>query len=265
MIAAETLKDALRGGSRPVGCWIFLTGGDSTELLSHLGFDFFIVDHEHTLVSSRDLVDQMRAARGGGVPCLVRVPSHDPVPIKRALDAGVEGIVVPTVETAEQARAIVAACRYRPHGGNRGVGYPESRAADWGVAELEYPRVYRDRLLVAVIVETRLGVENVDEIAAVEGIDVIIPGTGDLLADIVPDFDSLSGYGGYHSPELDALVERIELAARRHSKWLCGVNRTAGGAKAMLDRGYDMVTATADNWLLMDAARQVMAELGRKP
>ena len=261
MMAAESLKDALRAGRRPVGCWIFLTGGDSTELLSHFGFDFFIVDHEHTLVSSRDLVDQMRAARGGGVPCLVRVPSHDPVPIKRALDAGVEGIVVPTVETAEQARAIVAACRYRPHGGNRGVGYPETRAAHWGAAEVDYPKLYRDRLVIAAITETKLGMRNLPEIARVEGFDMLIPGPGDLAADLIDDFDSLGAFGGYAIPELDRLVADAEACIRDAGLALGGVARTTDQAAGLLARGYDFVTVSADIWFLADGARAALAAL----
>jgi len=81
------------------------------------------------MLRTNRLKKKLRAAQASDTAMLLRVPSHDPVYIMRALDAGVDGIVVPTVETAEEARAVVAATRYRPQGGNRGVGYPESRAA----------------------------------------------------------------------------------------------------------------------------------------
>jgi 4-hydroxy-2-oxoheptanedioate aldolase len=142
--------------------------GDSTELLSHCGFDAFIVDHEHIGADFRTLIEQLRAAQASDTTVLLRVPSHDPVYIKRALDAGVDGIVVPTLETADEARAVVAATRYRPQGGDRGVGYPESRAATWGLAETAYPREYLDELLLAGIIETRKGIENLPAILAVQ-------------------------------------------------------------------------------------------------
>lgn len=203
----------------------------------------------------------MRAAQASDTTCIVRVPSHDPVTIKRVLDAGIEGIIVPTVETAEEVSAIVAACRYRPHGGNRGVGYPETRAANWGLSEVEYPGLYRDRLLIGVIVETRRGVEAIDEIVNVEGLDFVIPGSGDLLADIVPSFDDLKSYGSYDSAELKSMMQKVESAVKASSKWLVGVSRTSAGAKAMLERGYDMATATADSWLMIDGARRVLDDL----
>lgn len=263
MFRENALKAKLARGEKPVGCWIFMAGGDTTELLSHMGFDAFLIDHEHIAASPHTLIEHMRSAQASDTTCLVRVPSHDVVTIKRVIDAGIEGVIVPTVETGDEMRAIVAACRYRPHGGSRGVGYPETRAANWGLAEIDYPHLYRDRLFIAAIVETRRGVENIDEIAAVDGLDMVIPGSGDLLADIVESFDGLTGYGSYRNPELAALIDRIERATRRAGKWLCGVSRTPAGARAMLDAGYDMVTATADSWLLIDAARRAMAELGR--
>lgn len=259
----NALKRKLAAGQKAVGCWVFLAGADATELLSKVGFDALVIDHEHIAATSRGLIDHMRAAQGSDTTCIVRVPSHDPVVVKRVLDAGIDGIIVPTVETADEVRAIVAATRYRPHGGNRGVGYPETRAADWGLAEVEYTRAYREQLLMGVIVETRRGVENIEEIVGVEGLDFVIPGTGDLLADIVPSFDGLSGYGSYRNAELDTLIARVEKAVKASPKWLVGVSRTGDGARAMLDRGYHMATATADSWLLIDGARQLLAGLGR--
>lgn len=261
MFRENSLKEKLRRGDKPVGCWVFLSGGDTTEILSLMGFDALIFDHEHIFTSPHVLIDQMRAAQASDTTCLVRVPSHDPVVIKRIIDTGIEGILVPTVETAAQARDIVAACRYRPHGGHRGVGYPESRAADWSLKEVAYPAQYRDRFLISIIIETRSGVENIDEIVAVDGVDMVFPGTGDLLADIVDDFGEISGYGDYQNPELMAMIDTVENAIKQSGKWLGGVARNTAGAKQMLDRGYDFVTPSADSWLLIDAAKQTIADM----
>ena len=263
MFRENALKEKLRRGEKPLGCWVFMSGGDTMELLSLTGFDAFIIDHEHIFASPQTLIDQMRAAQANETTCLVRVPSDDPVTIKRIIDTGIEGVLVPTIETAEQARNVVAACRYRPHGGHRGVGYPETRAADWGLKEVDYPARYRERFLIAVIIETRLGVENIEEIVAVDGIDMLIPGTGDLFADLVDGFDELTGYGSYEHDELSTLVGKVEATVKQSSKWLGGVAREMAGAKQLLDRGYDFVTPTADSWLLADGAKQVLTGMRR--
>lgn len=260
MLRTNRLKRKLRAGERATGCWIFLAGGDSTELLSLCGFDAFIVDHEHIGADFRTLIEQLRAAQASDTAVLLRVPSHDPVYIKRALDAGVDGIVVPTLETADEARAVVAATRYRPQGGDRGVGYPESRAAKWGLAETAYPREYLDELLVAAIIETKKGVHNLPAILAVEGIDMIISGPGDLAADLAPDFSRLAEYGSYNDPELHALVAQIESQTKSAGRWLGGVARHPRAAPGFYARGYDFVTLTADIWLLADGAKRALAE-----
>jgi 2-keto-3-deoxy-L-rhamnonate aldolase RhmA len=265
MLRANRLKRKLRAGERATGCWLFLAGGDATELLSLCGFDAFIIDHEHIGADLRTLVEQLRAAQASDTAVLVRVPSHDPVYIKRVLDVGVDGIVVPTLETADEARAVVAATRYRPQGGNRGVGYPESRAARWGLAELDYPREYLDELIVAAIVETRRGVENLPEILAVDGIDLIIAGPGDLAADLATDFASLAQYGSYDGPELKRLLSQLERSTRDADRWLGGVARHPGAARGFFERGYDFVTLTADIWLLADGARRALQEAGPTP
>jgi 4-hydroxy-2-oxoheptanedioate aldolase len=259
MLAPNRLKARLKAGKPTVGCWVFLSDADSIELLSMCDFDAFIIDHEHIGADLRTLVGQLRGARAGDTACLVRVPSHDPVYIKRVLDAGVDGLVVPTVESAQEARAIVAATRYRPHGGNRGVGYPESRAARWGLAEMEYPARYREELVITVIVETRRGFETVEEIAAVEGIDIVFLGPGDLAADLIDDFAQLTRLGSYDIPELERLMTEAERIVKgRDDCWMAGLARDAAGGRALLQKGYDFVTPTADIWLLADGAKAML-------
>ncbi|MBI3993841.1 MAG: 4-hydroxy-2-oxovalerate aldolase [Candidatus Lambdaproteobacteria bacterium] len=262
MMRANHLKARLRAGKSALGCWVFLSGTDSIELLALCGFDAFIIDHEHIGADLRTVVEQLRAAGAGPTSCLVRVPSHDPVYIKRVLDLGVDGLVVPTVESAQQARDIVAATRYRPHGGHRGVGYPESRAAQWGLAEREYPMRYRDELFIAAIVETRKGFEAVESIAAVDGIDLVFLGPGDLAADLIDDFAQLQNFGSYDIPELHRLMAQAEKTLKaRKDCWMGGISRKAAGGKKLLERGYHFVTPAADTWLLGDAARAMLRDM----
>ncbi len=262
MLRPNRLKQRLHAGRQTLGCWVFLSDPDSIELLALCDFDAFIIDHEHIGADLRTLVGQLRGAGVSDTTCLVRVPSHDPVYIKRVLDAGVEGLVVPTVESAAQAREIVAATRYRPHGGGRGVGYPESRAAHWGLAEVEYPARYREQLFLAVIVETQAGFANVAEIAAVDGVDLVFLGPGDLAADLIDDFAKLTRLGSYDIPGMAALMDNAVQAVRAAPDcWLGGLSRDAAGGKALLAQGYDFVTPTADIWLLADGAKAAVGAL----
>ncbi|ELS01338.1 2,4-dihydroxyhept-2-ene-1,7-dioic acid aldolase [Xenococcus sp. PCC 7305] len=262
MFRTNRLKKMLQEGSKPIGCWIFFSDGDSIELLSLCGFDAFIIDHEHIASDRRVLVKQLRAAQATDVTCILRVPSHDPVYIKHALDIGVEGLLVPTVESADEARKIVAATRYRPHGGHRGVGYPECRAANWGLAELEYPANYRENLIIAVIIESLRGFENIEQIAAVEGIDMVFLGPGDLTAELVNDFAELTTFGTYENSKLDRLMAEAEATVLGRSDcWLGGISRNAAGGRELFNKGYDFVTPTGDAWLLSDAARSVIHQM----
>jgi 2-keto-3-deoxy-L-rhamnonate aldolase RhmA len=261
VLRPNRLKRKLKAGEKGLGCWTFLAG-DAIEALALCGFDALVVDHEHVAADLGELVRQMRCAAVSDTTVMVRLPELDAAYIKRVLDAGVEGVLAPTVETAEEARALVRACRYRPHGGVRGVGYPIARAAHWGLRELDYPQHYRENLLVGCIVETRRGMDNLAEILEVEGLELVCPGAGDLAADLVSDFAALGGaYGAYANNELTAMVEDAERRIRAAGKWLWGVGRTPAHAKTLLGRGYDFVTVTADTWLLIDGARAALAQV----
>lgn len=261
MLRPNRLKQKLARGEPALGCWVFLAG-DGIEVLALAGFDAIVIDHEHIAADMSELVRQMRSAAVSDTTILVRLPAIDVAYIKRVLDAGVEGVIAPTVETAQDAATLVAACRYRPHGGVRGVGYPVARAARWGLAEAEYPGRYREELLIGGIVETRKGIENLDAILAVDGLDLVCPGAGDLAADIVTDFDELGGaYGSYANSELGRLVSDAEAKVRQSGCKLWGVGRRGDHARSLLARGYDFVTVTADTWLLLDGAKSALDAL----
>jgi 4-hydroxy-2-oxoheptanedioate aldolase len=261
MLRPNRLKHKLARGEPAYGCWVFLAG-DGIEVLALAGFDAIVIDHEHIAADMSELVRQMRCAAVSDTTILVRLPSIDVPYIKRVLDAGVEGIIAPTIETAEDARSLVAACRYRPHGGVRGVGYPIARAARWGLAEAAYPDRYREELLIGGIVETRKGIDNLDAILGVDGLDLVCPGAGDLAADVVTSFDQLGGaYGSYANSELARMVDDAEASIKRSGRKLWGVGRRPDHARALLAHGYDFVTVTGDSWLLLDGARNALAAL----
>ena len=151
------------------------------EVVAQAGPDFLCIDWEHSQIGRERIEDLIRAADIHRVPAIVRVPGHAPEQIAAVLDAGAAGVLVPRVSTAKQAKAVVMATRYPPIG-ERGVG--PGRAAGYGYRIPDYLSKANDELVLAIQVETSEGLANIAEIAAVEGVDVIFVGPGDLSVSI---------------------------------------------------------------------------------
>ncbi|MET0747691.1 MAG: aldolase/citrate lyase family protein [Rhizobium sp.] len=181
------------------------------EVVAMAGVDFLCIDWEHSQISRERIEDLIRAADVHRVPAIVRVPGHAPEAIAAVLDAGAAGVLVPRISTAAQARAAVMATRYPPRG-ERGVG--PGRAAGYGYRIPDYLASANETLVLALQVETAEGLANIDEIVAVEGVDVIFIGPGDLSVSI----DALGPQG---KERLDAAIHAIAAAA-------LGAGRTVG-------------------------------------
>lgn len=169
------------------------------EVAAASGVDFLCIDWEHTQIGRERIEDLIRAADVHRVPAIVRVPGHAPESIASALDAGAAGVLVPRVSTAAQARAAVLATRYPPVG-ERGVG--PGRAAAYGYGIPDYLAKANAELLLAIQVETAEGLANIKEIAAVDGVDVIFIGPGDLSV-------SIDAMGPAGKERLNAAIETI--------------------------------------------------------
>lgn len=172
-----TLRARIRGGDQVTGLFIGLPTPASVEITGAAGPDFLCLDGEHSALRGELLAGMLRAAELTGVPAIVRVPEGQPWLIAEVLDAGAEGVLVPRVSTADQARAAVAAARFPPEG-RRGAG--PGRAAGYGYGVLEYVERAREETFVAVQIETIEAIAALDEILAVPGIDLVFIGPGDL-------------------------------------------------------------------------------------
>lgn len=172
-----------------IGTWLSLGSADIAEILAGAGFDFLVVDLQHTATDLGAAAEIFRVVEGQGSHPLVRLPGQDPDLIGRLLDAGAHGIVVPNVRSAEQAQAAVHACCYPPQG-RRGVGL--YRAQGYGHAFEDYRQAAAAGILVIAQIECRRGIAAAAEIAGVEGIDALMVGPYDLSADLgTPgDFES---------------------------------------------------------------------------
>jgi len=201
----QNFRGRCTGGGIAIGTFAAIPHPVAIEVVAASGVDFICIDWEHAQISRERIEDLVRAADIHGVPAMVRVPGHAPESIAAALDAGAAGVLVPRVSTAEQARAAVQATRYPPAGA-RGVG--PGRAAAYGYRIPDYLAAANENLLLAIQVETAEGLANIDAIAAIDGVDVIFIGPGDLSV-------SIDAMGPAGAKKLNAAIETIAKAAIR--------------------------------------------------
>lgn len=170
------IRESVVGKAPLIGTWASLPAPAIVELVGDAGFDFVVIEGEHAAFGRSQIEDLVRAADAAGISSIVRVPMEGNW-ISTALDAGTGGIMIPHVDNADQARAIVHAARFPPMG-DRGVG--AGRASRYGMNIGPYLKSANDGILVALMIESVEGVCNAKEIASVPGVDVLFIGTGDL-------------------------------------------------------------------------------------
>ncbi len=197
----NTFKQRLRAGEHMIGCWMSLADTYAAEILGTAGFDWIVVDGEHSPNDIRSMRDQLIALEASDSHPVVRVPIGDVRLIKQVLDIGAQTVLVPMVETAAQAEEMVRACRYPPDGA-RGVGASAARASRFGSIP-DYIATADDQVCLLVQVENRAGMANLEEICAVDGVEGVFIGPADLSTDM--------GYQGNASaPEVfDAICKAM--------------------------------------------------------
>lgn len=171
------VRAKLLGRERCIGSWMQIGHPAIAEMLGHLGFDWIGIDCEHTDIGPAEVAAISRGLRGTGTLPLVRVRENDTLAIRQALDLGAYGVIVPLVNSAEEARRAVAAARFPPAGVR---GFAHFRANDYGADFDEYARTANDEVTVITMVESKDCVEHIDEILAVDGVDGVFVGPYDL-------------------------------------------------------------------------------------
>jgi 4-hydroxy-2-oxoheptanedioate aldolase len=174
------VRQRLQAGEPSIGTWLSVPSPEVAEFVSKLPFDWLVVDAEHNPVDIRTLAQMFAAMSASGIAPMVRIPWNSPENFKRVLDAGAWGVVVPMVNTREEAERAVAAARYHPDG-NRSVGGGR-HALSWDSSGAEYYRNANDQVLVVLQIEHIDGVNNADEILSVPGVDACFIGPNDLAA-----------------------------------------------------------------------------------
>jgi len=247
------LKDQLRNGGVTIGSWITLRDPSVAEIMAKAGFDWLTVDLEHTSLSIGEAIDLVRVIDLCGVAPLVRISANDPVQIKRVLDGGAQGVIVPMVNTETEARMAVAACRYPP-AGNRGVGL--GRAQTFGETFDEYFVNNNESAVLIAQIEHHIAVQNIADILAVDGVDGVIIGPYDLSA-------SMDIPGQLEHPRLKEGIARVIEAAQLAGKpaGLHSVSSDYEIAKGYFESGVRLLAYTVDMVVLNEVYRTGLSAL----
>ena len=202
-----SLRTKLEAGQAVVGAFLGLRSPDAAEMMSQADFDFLLIDAEHSNVGPETTLEMLRAIDREHAAPLARLAETSAANVQWALDGGAEGILFPRIRTAEEVREAVALCRYPPDG-IRGLG--PGRAGGYGVNMLEYAETANREILVMIQVETMEAVENIEEIAAVPGVDLLFVGPGDLS-------QILSIPGEMHHPRILEIGNLVMSVCHKHA------------------------------------------------
>ena len=240
------VREKLKAGNSTLGCFMGLGSPGVAELLSHAGFDWLVIETEHSALDIGQVEHMLMAVKGTETVPLVRLPSSDWVHIQRALDIGAMGIVVPLIRSVADTQAIVRATRYPPDG-SRGFG--PLRAANYMFDSKDYFYGANENVLVVLIVETQEAVDNLEAIAEVPGVDALFLGPFDLCLSL-----GLDPMKQPH-PEVETIIERM-LTAGRNANVAIGIH--AMNPEQLAKRkaqGFRMISYSTDYGLLAEAAR----------
>ncbi len=248
MSDVRTLRDRWRTADVTLGAWLTIPSSATAEATARLGFDYVCIDTQHGGVEYSDAVPMIQAILLGGSSPIVRVPWNEPGVIGKMLDAGAHGVIVPMVNSVDDAEAVVRASRYVPHGGARswGPGLVSPRV------EGHYLEWARDHVAVIPMIETTEALAALDDILGVDGIDAVYVGPADLSLTLGLRPQSNDGEAAFD----DALAAIAAACAR--AGVVAGVHASGALAARRVETGFRMVTVASD---LLAMRAGLMAEL----
>jgi len=252
-LAVRRFRETLAAGRAVYGLWVTLESASVTEMAVALGLDWVVIDAEHGHLDWKDVVGHLRATVRSETVAMVRVADLDRGLIKRALDLGADGVVVPWVETEEQLRQAVAFARYAPEG-CRGIG--AERATGWGECMVEHTAEANDHVLVVPIVETVRAAGNIAGLCQVGGVEVVFLGPA--------DFSATAGHRGqWEGPGVARQLLAVKDAVRGAGQH-CGVVATGNANLAeRFDQGFRVLAVGLDGSLLLRSLHDSLAAVGR--
>ncbi len=242
------LKEKLQSNTLTLGSWISLHNPAIAEIMANAGYDWLVIDLEHSVISIKEAGELIRIIDLCGVAPLVRLTSNDANQIKRVMDAGAHGVVVPMVNTVEDAEKAVAATRYAPEG-NRGVGL--ARAQGYGTKFKEYLKWQNDGPIVIVQIEHKSAMTHLDDILNVSGVDGFIIGPYDLSC-------SMGIPGQFDNDEFIDVITEIRNTGKRLgcTSGIHIVEPDLIKLEQCIDDGYGFIAYSVDIRLLDVGSRQ---------
>ena len=242
----------------PIGTFMKIPAVETVEIVKLAGFDFIVLDAEHALLSLSDLNHMILAARALGISPVVRVPDHGYGDVQRILDAGAAGLFFPHVADRAECEQVIRQASHPPYG-TRGAG-GGMRAGNWGVAgrasagraSASYVKDGVDKVMRIPMIEERVAVDNADEILAVEGVDGVFIGPGDL---------SMTMGMKATDPEVQSAIEEVRKKAKAAQVPVGTVAADAGGARRLIEKGYDFILVSNDTGMLAKAAMDLIDEI----
>lgn len=243
VLTGAQFKEQLRSGQPKFGLFVNSHSPTLAEQLAHSGYDWLLIDTQHGPMDSITLSAMLNAVSSGGAKSMVRVGgAHDRSGIQQALDLGADGVLIPYINTAEEAREAVSCCRY-PTAGTRSVYFPQRCTNKAGL--LGYVPNANSEIVVALQVETASCIQNIEAIAAVEGVDMLFLGQNDLCMSMGL-FEKYVFPEMYTSPELGAATSSLVAAAQKNGKilglFLFGTDRVG----EFLDKGFTFISIGND-------------------
>lgn len=248
------IKKRLQNGELVLGTIISeVRNPNVAYMLAQCGFEYFIIDNEHGTYSFESISNMIAAARGAGISVIVRIPEISRENILKPLDSGAAGLLVPMVNTAAEAEEVVRHAKYPPMG-KRGVALRRAHSLYTKVNAVEYLQKANNDTFIAVQAETKLSIENINEIASVEGVDCIFCGPFDLSVSL--------GIPGQidHPIEVEA-IEKIAKACRKHNKIGGILMFDQKMLSQWINKGFRFAVYSSDINLLADAASKAVKEL----
>ena len=245
-----SLRRSLAEGRPTLGYLVTTPSVQIVQALARTGVDWLMLDTEHAPVGIESVAAMVAATGGTPATPIVRVPAARPELVKPVLDCGALGVVFPQISSREEAEAAVQTVRYAPTG-QRGYG-PTYAALRWGLTNLDYLRAANDAVLSVVLIESPAGVDALDDILTVDGLDVVAVARGDLS-------QSLGVAGQFDHPRLREVVARAEAKILAHGKVaLGGIAFSPDDARAMIARGHRFVVLGSDAGLISGAAQRMV-------
>jgi len=239
-----------------IGSWITLNNASVAEILSDAGFDWLCIDMEHSVTDYAEAQQLILTIQSKGLKAFVRVGENNTRIIKRVLDAGADGIIVPSVNSLEQAEKAVQAVKYPPEG-KRGVGL--ARAQSYGFGFEEYKDIGTKNIKLILQIEHINALDELDEIIALSGVDGTFIGPYDLSG-------SMGKPGQWDEPEVKLIIQKYELTAKKYNK-LIGFHVIQPDFNLVLnkiEKGYNFIAFSLDSLFLGTIARDQMKKLNRK-